>query len=158
MSQSLQGSDIAEMMHRLRTRLALANFKRQYGYEKYDLHTLELSLFQPAATPRRKKTKKKEEPLPNYYRRYYPNESPSVSPPIRATRSTPLYNIRSPLSAKRSTSPRYRFQQVKKSSSTSTSSARKEDPGLLFSSDEEDAANLLVMLHNHATTTTQPSA
>ncbi|KAI7856963.1 hypothetical protein BDC45DRAFT_533415 [Circinella umbellata] len=189
MSQSVEGSDITEMMHRLKTRLALANFKRQYGYEKYDLQTLEINLFQ-STEPRRKKSKKKEDNniIPNYYRRYYPNNNEeeeeqqqqlyadeinnaSLSPPIRATRSTPLYSIQSPLSAKRSTSPRYRhhqqqqqqhYQSIKKSSSTSTTNSTtpllsrdhsinnsSNETALLFSSDEEDAANLLVMLHNH---------
>ncbi|CDS12098.1 hypothetical protein LRAMOSA04293 [Lichtheimia ramosa] len=37
-------ADVAEMIHRLKTRLALADFKRKHGYEKYDFLSLEWSL------------------------------------------------------------------------------------------------------------------
>ncbi|KAI8335641.1 hypothetical protein EDC96DRAFT_354177 [Choanephora cucurbitarum] len=37
-------STIEEMMHRLKARLAFANFKREHGYEQYDLYTLESNL------------------------------------------------------------------------------------------------------------------
>lgn len=158
-----------QMIHRLKTRLALANFKRQHGYEKYDLHTLESNLL----LHQHKRPKKQDEPPPNYYRRYYhpspPQQQDDKMPPaaavrkVAATRSTPLY----PLSAKRSTSPRFPHKRPLSSSSSSTTHNRQhrattvestsppiqhptEDINPIpFSSDEEDAANLLVMLHHH---------
>jgi hypothetical protein len=46
-------------MHRLKTRLELANFKRKYGLEEMDLRTLETNL--KLTTPKRTKN------------RFYPN-------------------------------------------------------------------------------------
>lgn len=154
------------MIHRLKTRLALANFKRQHGYEKYDLHTLESNLL----LHQHKRPKKQDDtPPPNYYRRYYhhPQQQDDKIPSaatvrkVAATRSTPLY----PLSAKRSTSPRFPHKRPLSSSSSSITHNRTTSTAIgstspihhttedinpmPFSSDEEDAANLLVMLHHH---------
>ncbi|KAL0084020.1 hypothetical protein F4703DRAFT_1608288 [Phycomyces blakesleeanus] len=113
---------IQQIIHRLKTRLALARFKHQHGYEHYDLVTLESSLLSSLLKSRRRPVM-----VPH---RYYPSH-PKSKPFVRSTASfahapTPTC-IRSPLSAKRNTSPR---------------------PSL--SSDDEDAANLLVMLHRMA--------
>ncbi|KAG0173168.1 hypothetical protein DFQ30_008669 [Apophysomyces sp. BC1015] len=123
-------SDLAEMIHRLKIRLALANFKRQHGYEKYDLYTLESSLLRTKRLSRHALQRKP------HHHRYYPTspqdkDKKSLPNPFTALPTT----IRCPLSAKRSTSPR---TYVKSISSSST-----------LSSDDEDAANLLVMLHNN---------
>ncbi|KAI8989957.1 hypothetical protein BDB01DRAFT_487842 [Pilobolus umbonatus] len=119
------------MIYRLKTRLALADFKRQHGYEKYDLYTLESSLIKTT-------NHKKNEPT-SVRHRYYPvvisknklskGHVMSTHRPYRTAINksmlfSPTSHLRSPLSAKRSTSP--------------------------CPSDaiEEDAANILVMLHN----------
>ncbi|KAI8335361.1 hypothetical protein BC941DRAFT_430109 [Chlamydoabsidia padenii] len=123
------------MMNRLKVRLALANFKREYGYERYDLCTLESNLL-PKPTPKQQQQQQKQQKKRH---RYYPTGSTSALTPIikpttwsryshkhRRRISYPtLYSFllsQCPLSAKRSTSP--------------------------DTMDEEDAAHLLVMLHN----------
>ncbi|KAI9013369.1 hypothetical protein CLU79DRAFT_838759 [Phycomyces nitens] len=112
---------IQQIAHRLKTRLALARFKHQHGYEHYDLVTLESSLLSSLLHIRRRPVL-----VPH---RYYPSH-PKSKTFVRSTASfahapTPTC-IRSPLSAKRNTSR------------------------LSLSSDDEDAANLLVMLHRMA--------
>lgn len=122
---------------RLKTRLALADFKRKHGFEKYDLSTLESSLFRMhRRIQRRKQHQKQQQQRPH---RYYPTLPVSDKDLIRKPVCTQNYTfqsamfLRSPLSAKRCAPPRI------PSSSPSLSTV---------SSDEEDAANLLVMLHN----------
>ncbi|KAI9313917.1 hypothetical protein BX666DRAFT_1863454 [Dichotomocladium elegans] len=123
------------MIYRLKTRLALANFKRQYGYEKYDLHTLESSLL----------LRCHQEHI-----RQYQLQNPFLKKKkdqMSVTRRLPMC----PVSAKRSTSPRFPPKQRPPSKIAATAVHRfVHDHALPFSSDEEDAANLLVMLHNHA--------
>lgn len=157
-----------KMAHRLKIRLALANFKRQHGYEKYDLHTLESSiLFQPKNTKRGKSVSTTTRNT-GYYSRYYKTMTAeplgSSSTPTNsssgiaraASSDTPPFLLRSRLSAKRSTSPRrHRSPTITTSSnrqysplSSSQSSADSAVRSNALSSDEEDAANLLVMLHN----------
>lgn len=108
------------MIYRLKTRLALANFKRQYGYEKYDLYTLESNLLKS-----KKKTIKKTR------HRYYPTHhhlgNSKLTVPFQQHRSSSLYP-RYPLSEKRSTSPQQQHKSIIPT--------------------DEDAANVLVMLHN----------
>ncbi|SAM01365.1 hypothetical protein [Absidia glauca] len=140
------------MMNRLKVRLALANFKREYGYERYDLCTLESNLLP------HKKVKyqpQPQQPQQKKRHRYYPTGSTTALTPIikptcpsfttsswsryshkhRRRISYPtLYSFllsQCPLSAKRSTSPK---------------SSPAAHP--TFPIDEEDAAHLLVMLHN----------
>ena len=75
-------------MYRLKARLAFANFKREHGYEQYDLYTLESNLL-----------------LRKKYR-YYPIQT-THRKPIAAYHRHPTSNLisRYPLSEKRSTSP-----------------------------------------------------
>ncbi|KAL1934293.1 hypothetical protein VTP01DRAFT_6475 [Rhizomucor pusillus] len=62
--------DVQEMLMRLKTRLALADFKRKHGFEKYDLSTLESSLFRMhRRIQRRKQHQKQQQQRPH---RYYP--------------------------------------------------------------------------------------
>lgn len=106
------------MIYRLKTRLALANFKRQYGYEKYDLYTLESNLL----------LKSKKKPIKKTRHRYYPTHNHhgnKLTVPIQQRSS--LYP-RYPLSEKRSTSPQQQHKSIIPT--------------------DEDAANVLVMLHN----------
>ncbi|KAI8089501.1 uncharacterized protein BX664DRAFT_297276 [Halteromyces radiatus] len=123
--------NVTEMIYRLKARLALANFKREYGYEKYDLNTLETNLLS-------KRDKEKYYPQQQKGRhRYYPTSSTSSINKRSYHRRRASYPIlysfllsQCPLSAKRSTSP--------KSIPTTTT----------FPIEDEDAAHLLVMLHN----------
>lgn len=142
------------MIHRLKTRLALANFKRQYGYEKYDLHTLEWNLIENRRC-RRLKRKENQSSSPvstaKNHRRYYPHYTTSSTleqQPKMITRTvtnsaTSWIFIRTPLSAKRSTSP-----QVEDEDSFPAAAGGGGSCGTI-TDEEEDAANLLVMLHNH---------
>ncbi|ORY93533.1 hypothetical protein BCR43DRAFT_380553 [Syncephalastrum racemosum] len=180
MSQSdrlIANNEVAQMIHRLKTRLALANFKRQHGFEKCDLQLLEFNLLDKrrlVEEPRKRKKAASSSPEPpSYYRRYYPADKAKKTPSSTSSKnSTTMITrcnspmlIQSPLSAKRSTSPRFahRSSQVKSprpsssastvSSTSSTASSNlpntQDTANLTFSSDDEDAANLLVMLHNH---------
>ncbi|KAI8882944.1 hypothetical protein K501DRAFT_333678 [Backusella circina FSU 941] len=122
-------SDLTEVLSRLKIRLALANFKREHGYENYDLSTLETSLFllkknnsdnssssgNSVSSDRSKKTKQ--------HHRYYPPSKPYTKPTNPAYYYKSHYHFSYKLSAKRST---------------------------FIPSTDEDAANLLVMLHHTA--------
>ncbi|KAI8371128.1 hypothetical protein BD560DRAFT_434713 [Blakeslea trispora] len=121
MSTTTTTTTISEIMYRLKARLAFANFKREHGYEQYDLYTLESNLLL-----RKQKTNKKKKP----YHRYYPTKHIKPTYPRRQT-STSI--SRYPLSAKRTTSPYNSHLTVV--------------PPL---DDENTAAHVLVMLHQHA--------
>jgi hypothetical protein len=110
------------MIYRLKTRLALANFKRLYGYERYDLYTLESNLILKA---KKKQLKKKT----TNRHRYYPTTTTTISntAAIQSSHLLSPTQLAYPLSEKRSTSPHQHY---------------KKEPT------DEDAANLLVMLHN----------
>ncbi|KAG2202879.1 hypothetical protein INT47_008911 [Mucor saturninus] len=114
------------MIYRLKTRLALANFKRQYGYERYDLYTLESSLL-----------KSKKKPIKKTRHRYYPTHNHhghKSTVPTSFQHQQQHHHHRSslypryPLSEKRSTSPQQHHTSIIPT--------------------DEDAANVLVMLHN----------
>ncbi|RCH82146.1 hypothetical protein CU098_008408 [Rhizopus stolonifer] len=49
-SQTMEQKDLSNLIHRLKLRLALANFKREHGYENVDLRTLESSLYEHKLT------------------------------------------------------------------------------------------------------------
>ncbi|GAN11112.1 hypothetical protein MAM1_0474c10669 [Mucor ambiguus] len=133
---SLKNADIKQMIHRLKTRLALANFKRQYGFERYDLHTLESNLLRNQIKKSIHHGKRKHDQHEKH--RYYPTNasnghlhhgtrfisSPSSSPSQQSL--APRY----PVSEKRSTSPQQAHKTIVPT--------------------DEDAANVLVMLHNMA--------
>ncbi|CAO3614123.1 unnamed protein product [Cunninghamella echinulata] len=147
--------NVLKMILRLKARLALANFKRQHGYEKYDLYTLESNLLTMNSTlssslsPTTKTTLLNSYHPYKYYRhRYYPTTTTITtnknlsSSPIKKSNSSARYKKEfiyqscsllilkcPPLSEKRSTSPITR--------------------PLSLTINDEDAANLLVMLHNH---------
>lgn len=135
------------MIYRLKTRLALANFKRQYGFERYDLHTLESNLLRNQIKKNIYHEKKKHDQHEKH--RYYPtmtnnnksnhgtrfmysNSSPLLSP------SQQSLTLRYPLSEKRSTSPLQAHKTIIPT--------------------DEDAANVLVMLHNMSSDKTTPSS
>ncbi|KAI9322844.1 hypothetical protein BX666DRAFT_1898882 [Dichotomocladium elegans] len=137
-------SDMTEMILRLKTRLALADFKRQHGYERYDLSTLESNLFKRSHHHKSRRSRQQQQQQQQQQQsrhRYYPT-SPVAASPCKTIHSTymlqPATLLRSPLSEKRHTPPRAR-QITLSPSSPSTAT---------LSSDDEDAANLLVMLHN----------
>ncbi|EPB84230.1 hypothetical protein HMPREF1544_09022 [Mucor circinelloides 1006PhL] len=129
---SLKNADIKQMIHRLKTRLALANFKRQYGFERYDLHTLESNLLRNQIKKNLCTEKRKHDQHEKH--RYYPTNAHghhhhgtrfmSSSPSQQALTS------RYPVSEKRSTSPQQAHKTIVPT--------------------DEDAANVLVMLHNMA--------
>ncbi|CAO3620976.1 unnamed protein product [Cunninghamella blakesleeana] len=147
--------NVIKMIHRLKARLALANFKRQHGYEKYDLHTLESNLlsinpirsFSSSLSPSITTSTllNSYHPYKYYKHRYYPTSKTTHDyiSKIKKSNSSSRYHIKKgliyqscsllilkcpPLSEKRSTSPITR--------------------PLSLSINDEDAANLLVMLHN----------
>ncbi|CAO3606662.1 unnamed protein product [Mucor fragilis] len=130
-SIGLKNADIKQMIHRLKTRLALANFKRQYGFERYDLHTLESNLLKSQIKKTVCHGKRKHDQHEKH--RYYPTNTsnhgtrfmPSASSPPQQTLA-PRY----PVSEKRSTSPQQAHKTIVPT--------------------DEDAANVLVMLHNMA--------
>ncbi|KAI9267195.1 hypothetical protein EDC94DRAFT_657565 [Helicostylum pulchrum] len=130
-----QNENITQMIYRLKTRLALANFKRQYGYEKYDLHTLESNLLSSKHKKRPVHKKNTTTMVTTTTRhRYYPTHNyhgNKVIIPLQAQQS--LYP-RYPLSEKRSTSPQQQHKSIIPT--------------------DEDAANVLVMLHNMSSETT----
>ncbi|KAI8371745.1 uncharacterized protein BYT42DRAFT_616812 [Radiomyces spectabilis] len=136
-----RSNDISEMIYRLKTRLALANFKRQHGYERCDLNTLELNLLlRPTMKSLMNKRARAVSAFPQPQHRYYP------TPPLRnkihkSKSSCSPTQIQVPYSAQRSTSPRPAYSPLSYDS---------------MSSDDEDAANLLVMLH-HTTMTSLPN-
>ncbi|KAI9307187.1 hypothetical protein BJ944DRAFT_238066 [Cunninghamella echinulata] len=156
-TRTTKDDSVLKMILRLKARLALANFKRQHGYEKYDLYTLESNLLSMNPTlssslsPTTKSTLLNSYHPYKYYRhRYYPTTTTTIatnknlsSSPIKKPNSSVRYKKEfiyqscsllilkcpPPLSEKRSTSPIAR--------------------PLSLTINDEDAANLLVMLHNH---------
>ncbi|KAL9553400.1 hypothetical protein MBANPS3_003313 [Mucor bainieri] len=133
---SLKNADIKQMIYRLKTRLALANFKRQYGFERYDLHTLETNLLKSQIKKNIYHGKRKHDQHEKH--RYYPT-SASNGHPHHGTRFKPS----APLSpSQQALAPRY---PVSEKRSTSPQQAHKT-----IVPTDEDAANVLVMLHNMA--------
>lgn len=129
------------MIYRLKTRLALANFKRQYGYERYDLYTLENNLLlKKKQNIVLQKRKTLSPSTSNNRHRYYPTTTTAhanhtkkaiITPSIKLLQQQQqqgLYLSYYPLSEKRSTSPRQQHKTIIPT--------------------DEDAANMLVMLHN----------
>ncbi|ORZ07853.1 hypothetical protein BCR42DRAFT_455790 [Absidia repens] len=153
MTIHVQQDNVAEMMNRLKVRLALANFKREYGYERYDLCTLESSLLSRKQIKKDHQAQQKQQQEQQRHR-YYPTRSTSptaISKPNPSSATTTsswsrysnkhrrrisyptLYSFllsQCPLSAKRSTSPKPLVHST------------------TFPIADEDAAHLLVMLHN----------
>ncbi|KAF1796098.1 hypothetical protein V8B55DRAFT_1441975 [Mucor lusitanicus] len=135
---ALKNTDIKQMIHRLKTRLALANFKRQYGFERYDLHTLESNLLKNQIRKNIYHGKRKHDQHEKHHR-YYPTNTNTNGHPHHGTRfmassslspSQQTLTPRYPVSEKRSTSPQQAHKTIVPT--------------------DEDAANVLVMLHNMA--------
>ncbi|KAI8641077.1 hypothetical protein BD408DRAFT_444650 [Parasitella parasitica] len=131
----LKKSEIQQMIHRLKTRLALANFKRMNGFESYDLHTLESNLLRNQIKKHANNEKRKHDQHGKH--RYYPRMTSKGQQDTRRSINTAFSSVsptqqfltlRCPLSEKRSTSPRQRYKTAIPS--------------------DEDAANVLVMLRN----------
>ncbi|CEP08270.1 hypothetical protein [Parasitella parasitica] len=123
------------MIHRLKTRLALANFKRINGFERYDLYTLESDLLRNQIKKHTHNEKKKHDQHEKH--RYYPRMTSSSQHGIKRSINTAFspisptqqfLTLRFPISEKRSTSPQQRYKTAIPS--------------------DEDAANVLVMLRN----------
>jgi hypothetical protein len=123
---------LEQMIYRLKTRLALANFKRLYGYERYDLHTLETNLI--LKTKNHKKQLKKK-PTQSNRHRYYPTSTTTSTQYQPNLLLSPTQALRYPLSEKRSTSPQQPYKKIPT---------------------DEDAANLLVMLHTSKPSSSPP--
>ncbi|KAI8379997.1 hypothetical protein EDC96DRAFT_492592 [Choanephora cucurbitarum] len=125
-SYTIQQTDMPNLIHRLKLRLALANFKREHGYEHIDLRTLESSLYEhrlkkslPAIIEEDSHPKKKRKLISEHP--FYPFTSP------------PNHSFRKKLSG--NTDARLHYDQRK----------------ISLSSDDEDAAHLLVMMHQSPT-------
>lgn len=143
--------------------MALANFKREHGYENVDLRTLESNLHREqksklTTSPTITKTmsqserdkKRRKLLLSTTHHRFYP-----ASPPLQhndtldrlikknASRSC-LANI--PLSE-----TRLQMYGSRNSPTISSSSRTNTSRKLSLSSDDEDAAHLLVMMHQSPT-------
>ncbi|KAI8878390.1 hypothetical protein K501DRAFT_277543 [Backusella circina FSU 941] len=126
-----QHKNVSNFVHRLKTRLALANFKREHGLENVDLRTLESSLVmekktQTAHSPIQFKSRKKK-------------SSPRFYPPSDMDRlinkNASHTSVSMPISEQRSTSPKLHAKM----------------DIAAYSSDDEDAAHLLVMMHQSPT-------
>lgn len=143
MSQSNQQPDMSNLIHRLKVRLALANYKRTHGYENVDLRTLESSLYdhnlKPTTSPTiakilspNERDKKRRRLLLSHHR-FYPTSPPlqhnDIDRLIKKNASRSTANI--PLSETR-------LYDKRKLSAT-------------LSSDDEDAAHLLVLMHQSPT-------
>ncbi|KAG2200385.1 hypothetical protein INT47_002299 [Mucor saturninus] len=150
MSQSMQTADMSNLIHRLKARLALANYKREHGYENVDLRTLESSLYQhkvlPTATPTTVAGKptldKKRRKMLLSHHRFYP-----TSPPLQhndmdrlikknASRAS-VHHV--PLSETRLQQHHHHLLDDNRKLSAT------------LSSDDEDAAHLLVLMHQSPT-------
>jgi hypothetical protein len=101
--------------------LALANFKREHGYEKYDLSTLETSLLLLKNNKGENRINDDSSKKIKPHHRYYPSSKPYTKPENYYYKTHHHFSYK--LSAKRST---------------------------FIPSTDEDAANLLVMLHHTA--------
>ncbi|KAI8645280.1 hypothetical protein BD408DRAFT_84036 [Parasitella parasitica] len=143
--------DMSDMVHRLKARLALANFKREHGYENVDLRTLESSLYEHQLRPSQSSptaaTRSVASPLIHdkkrrrvlSHHRFYPTSPPSqhsdLDRLIKKNASRSPSHI--PLSEARS------------QHSPLVADNRKLSATL--SSDDEDAAHLLVLMHQSPT-------
>ncbi|ORY97749.1 hypothetical protein BCR43DRAFT_490298 [Syncephalastrum racemosum] len=163
-----------EIAHRLKARLALADFKRQHGYEHYDLYTLERRLFErrrvTLAKARRNIDKQSKAKT---HHRYYSISAPKSST-IAAKASSPSHAYSATgyatavlprLSALRqpaTPSPRERMSPsptllLRACPLSAQRLPSKQDDALsssscntaTCSSDEEDAAHWLVMLRHY---------
>ncbi|KAG1440507.1 hypothetical protein G6F56_011892 [Rhizopus delemar] len=139
MTQSVQQHDMTNLAHRLKARLALANFKREHGYESVDLLTLESSLLervtkQPTTISLSKLNiyDKKRKRLLSHHR-FYP-----TSPPLQSDRMLKRHAPWSPSHVPISDTRLRPYYEKRKLSAT-------------LSSDDEDAAHLLVMMHHSPT-------
>lgn len=134
------------MIHRLKARLALANFKLEHGYQNLDLRTLESSLYDhnpksptlpKPTTPIQERDKKRRKMLLSHHR-FYPTSPPlqhnDMDRLIKKNASRSPSNI--PLSETRL--QHYGNNDQRKLSAT-------------LSSDDEDAAHLLVLMHQSPT-------
>lgn len=130
------------MIHRLKARLALANYKRVHGYENVDLRTLESSLYDHKVKPTitkpltvHERDKKRRRLLLSHHR-FYPTSPPlqhnDMDRLIKKNASRSPANI--PLSETRLQNSIYGTYDQRKLSAT-------------LSSDDEDAAHLLVLMH-----------
>lgn len=129
------------MIHRLKARLALANFKREHGYENVDLRTLESSLYQHKSLLCAKPIlDKKRRKLLLSHHRFYPTSPPlqhnDIDRLIKKNASRGLAHI--PLSETR--------LQIHGQTNDRKLS-------VTLSSDDEDAAHLLVLMHQSPTMT-----
>ena len=139
------------MVHRLKARLALANFKREHGYENVDLRTLESTLYEhklrpshssPTITTRTMASplihdKKRRRVLSHH--RFYP-----TSPPMQHNDLDRL--IKKNASKSPSHIP---LSETRSQHSPLVVDNRKLSATL--SSDDEDAAHLLVLMHQSPT-------
>ncbi|KAG2237933.1 hypothetical protein BDF21DRAFT_495546 [Thamnidium elegans] len=149
MSQTTQQPDMSNLIHRLKARLALANFKLEHGYQNLDLRTLESSLYDhnlktdttlpKSITAVQDRDKKRRKMLLSHHR-FYPTSPPlqynDMDRLIKKNASRSSANI--PLSETRLQT--YGNYNHRKLSST-------------LSSDDEDAAHLLVLMHQSPTMT-----
>ncbi|EPB91166.1 hypothetical protein HMPREF1544_02046 [Mucor circinelloides 1006PhL] len=143
--------DMSDMIHRLKARLALANFKREHGYENVDLATLESPLYEqklrpsqssPTSTTRTTTSplihdKKRRRVLSHH--RFYP-----TSPPMQHNDMDRL--IKKNASRSPSHIP---LSETRSQHSPLITDNRKLSATL--SSDDEDAAHLLVLMHQSPT-------
>lgn len=151
------------MIRRLKARLALANFKRQHGYEKYDLHTLEssllsinptLSLSSQSSSSSLSSSSIATTTLLNsyhpykYYRhRYYPTTTTATAnsyiSKLKKSNSSARYHIKRGLIYQSCSLLILKCPPLSEKRSTSPITRP-----ISLSINDEDAANLLVMLHN----------
>ncbi|KAG2188746.1 hypothetical protein INT44_003885 [Umbelopsis vinacea] len=104
--------DIDRLLSRLRTRLALASFKAQHGYENVSLPHLEDKLLPTSDTPPNRSPSYRHRPINRYSSPYHAHKSydhqhePSTPPPLTLFASPLSPRIpQSPVSDQRATPP-----------------------------------------------------
>ncbi|KAI9478641.1 MAG: hypothetical protein EXX96DRAFT_571711 [Benjaminiella poitrasii] len=173
---SQQPLDMSNLMQRMKARLALANFKREHGFENVDLRTLESSLyedklkpFQSSSTMNNKVSSsllltasptivdKKRKKLMSHHR-FYPTSPPMQHNDIdrlikknasRSPANIPLSETRLQHPYKRRYYPTTANNTANANTASTVNNLRKLSATL--SSDDEDAAHLLVLMHQSPT-------
>lgn len=142
------------MIHRLKARLALANYKLEHGYQNVDLRTLESSLYDHTVKSDTTTTllksiavqdrdKKRRKMLLSHHR-FYP-----TSPPLQNNDMDRLIKKNASRSSANIPLSETRLQ----TSSSSYGNYNQRKLSATLSSDDEDAAHLLVLMHQSPTMT-----
>ncbi|KAI8336477.1 hypothetical protein BD560DRAFT_413629 [Blakeslea trispora] len=138
-SHIIQQTDMPNLIYRLKLRLALANFKREHGYENVDLRTLESSLYEH----------KFNKSLPNVLEE---SDLAHNTKRRKITSEHPIFPFTSPPSMHRDMSHSFKHTLPGNIPASETRFQYAYDQRKIsLSSDDEDAAHLLVLMHQSPT-------